>query len=123
MLELAIIAILVALNGMLAGAELALVSARASRLARLAEDTGGFLIRDTNDIGSAFRRIDEDSRIHYLLTYTPINDSFDGKFRTIDVKVERPGVQVFARKGYRAVRSSSLLRPPAYEAPAVAMLE
>jgi putative hemolysin len=38
MLELAIIAILVALNGMLAGAELALVSARASRLARLAED-------------------------------------------------------------------------------------
>jgi len=27
-------------------------------LARLAEDTGGFLIRDTNDLSSAFRRID-----------------------------------------------------------------
>jgi VWFA-related protein len=92
-------------------------------LARLAEDTGGFLIRDTNDIASAFRRIDEDSRIHYLLTYTPGNDNFDGKYRAIDVKVERPGVQVFARKGYRAVRSSSLMRPPAYEAPAVAMLD
>lgn len=92
-------------------------------LARLADDTGGFLIRDTNDIGSAFRRIDEDSRIHYLLTYSPANDTFDGKFRTIDVKVGRPGVQVFARKGYRAVRSSGLLRAPAYEAPAVALLD
>lgn len=92
-------------------------------LARLAEDTGGFLIRDTNDIGSAFRRIDEDSRIHYLLTYSPSNNTFDGKFRTIDVKVARPGVQIFARKGYRAVRSSAPLRAPTYEAPAVALLD
>ena len=30
-------------------------------LARLSGDTGGFLIRDTNDLGSAFRRIDEDA--------------------------------------------------------------
>ena len=92
-------------------------------LARLAEDTGGFLVRDTNDIGSAFRRIDEDSRIHYLLTYTPKNDTFDGTFREIDVKVQRPGVQIFARKGYRAVRTPGLLRTPAYEAPAIALLE
>jgi VWFA-related protein len=92
-------------------------------LAHLSEDTGGFLIRDTNDIGSAFRRIDEDSRIHYLLTYSPSNETFDGKFRSIDVKIARPGVQIFARKGYRAVRTSGAVRPPAYEAPAVAMLE
>ncbi len=92
-------------------------------LATLADGTGGFLVRDTNNIGSAFRRIDEDSRIHYLLTYTPKNDTFDGKFRSIDVKVARPGVQIFARKGYRAVRSPGLLRTPAYEAPAVALLD
>ena len=92
-------------------------------LATLADGTGGFLVRDTNDIGTAFRRIDEDSRIHYLLTYTPKNDTFDGKFRAIDVKVERPGVQIFARKGYRAVRTPGLLRTPAYEAPAVALLD
>jgi len=36
-------------------------------LATLAQDTGGFLVRDTNDIGQAFRRIEEDSRFHYLL--------------------------------------------------------
>ena len=73
-------------------------------LARLAEETGGFLIEQSNDLSSAFRRIDEDNRFHYLLTYSPSNAVFDGKFRTIRVKVRRPGVQVFARKGYRATR-------------------
>ncbi len=92
-------------------------------LARLAEDTGGFLVRDSNDIGSAFRRIEEDSRVHYLLTYSPRNDTFDGTFRRIDVKIARPGVQIFARKGYRAVRSPARLAAPTYEAPAVALLD
>ncbi len=91
-------------------------------LGRLADDTGGFLIRDTNDLSSAFRRIDEDNRFHYLLTYSPSNSEFDGKFRTIHVKVKREGLQVFARKGYLAVH-----RPAApflsYEAAALAALE
>ena len=91
-------------------------------LARLADDTGGFLIRDTNDLSSAFRRIDEDNRFHYLLTYSPSNAEFDGKFRTIQVRVKRPGVQVFARKGYLAVRRAA---PPglSYEVAALAALD
>jgi VWFA-related protein len=90
-------------------------------LARLAEDTGGFLIRDTNDLDSAFRRIDEDNRFHYLLTYTPSNADFDGKFRTIQVKLKREGMQVFARKGYLAVRRAAL-PGTSYEAAALAAL-
>ena len=91
-------------------------------LARLASDTGGFLVAESNDLTSAFKRIDEDNQFHYTLSYTPSNTDFDGKFRTIDVKTDRPGVQVFARKGYRAIR-----RPPGsetadYEVPALAML-
>ena len=50
-------------------------------LARLAEDTGGFLVEQSNDLSAAFRRIDEDNQFHYLLTYSPINATFDGKFR------------------------------------------
>ena len=68
-------------------------------LTTLAEDTGGFMVRDTNDIGSAFRRIDEDMRFHYLLSYSPKNPVYDGKFRTISVKVKRAGLNVFARRG------------------------
>jgi len=73
-------------------------------LARLADDTGGFLVEQSNDLSAAFRRIDEDNQFHYLLTYSPINTTFDGKYRSIRVKVRRPSTQVFARRGYRAVR-------------------
>jgi VWFA-related protein len=94
-----------------------------SGLARLAEDTGGFLVEQTNDLSSAFRRIDEDNQFHYLLTYSPKNADFDGKFRAIRVKVRRPATQVFARKGYRAVRTSRALDPGSYEIPALALLD
>ena len=73
-------------------------------LARLAHETGGFLVEQSNDLSAAFRRIDEDNRFHYLLTYSPANTNFDGRFRAIAVRIGRPGTQVFARKGYRATR-------------------
>ena len=91
-------------------------------LAQLAENTGGFLIRDTNDLSSAFRRIDEDNRFHYVLTYSPTNPEFDGKFRTIQVKVRRDGAQVFSRKGYIAVRRPAS-GPLSYEAAALSALD
>jgi VWFA-related protein len=92
-------------------------------LAQLAEDTGGFLVRDTNDLRKAFERIDEDQRFHYLLTYSPQNQKFDGTFRNISVKVSRPGTKVFARKGYRALRFAPTLPVLDYEAPALAALD
>jgi VWFA-related protein len=92
-------------------------------LARLAEDTGGFLVDETNDLSSAFRRIDEENQYHYLLTYSPTNIEVDGKFRAIQVKVKRPGTQVFARKGYRAIRSAPPPTNDSYETPALALLD
>ncbi len=91
-------------------------------LARLSQDTGGFLIEGSNDLSSAFRRIDEDNQFHYLLTYSPKNAALDGKFRTIQVKVARPGMQVFARKGYRAL-SAAKTTDAGFDAPAVALLD
>jgi VWFA-related protein len=92
-------------------------------LARLAEQTGGFLIEGSNDLSSAFRRIDEDNQFHYLLSYSPRNSSVDGKYRAIQIKVQRSGVEVFARKGYRALGSVRSSDTGAYEAPAVALLD
>jgi VWFA-related protein len=91
-------------------------------LARLAQDTGGLLIEGSNDLSSAFRRIDEDHQFHYLLTYSPTNSVFDGKFRAIQVKVRRPGAQVFARKGYRASRTAPGIDGPALEIAALNLL-
>jgi VWFA-related protein len=92
-------------------------------LARLAADTGGFLVEQSNDLSSAFRRIDEDNRFHYLLTYSPKNTDFDGKFRAIQVKVRRPGTQVFARKGYRAIRAPAPVDAGGFETHALALLD
>ena len=91
-------------------------------LARLAADTGGLLIEGSNDLASAFRRIDEDHRFHYLLTYSPKNPVLDGKFRAIQVKVRRPGTDVFARKGYRATPPSAGIDALAHETAAIRLL-
>jgi VWFA-related protein len=94
-----------------------------SGLTQLADETGGFLIRDTNDAASAFRRMEEDMRFHYLLAYSPTNENYDGKFRTITVKVSRPGVHVQSRQGYYAVRAADATPLRTYEAPALVQLD
>jgi VWFA-related protein len=95
-----------------------------SGLGTLADQTGGFLIANSNDLRGGFTKIDTDMRNYYVLTYVPTNAKYDGKFREIDVKVRRPGMQVRARKGYFAVRPSTNVSPIlTYEAPALAVLE
>jgi VWFA-related protein len=92
-------------------------------LGQLANQTGGFLIHDTNDAGAAFRRIEEDMRFYYLLSYSPSNTSYDGRFRTISVKVTRPGAQVQTREGYFALKPVESTPLKAFEAPALAQLD
>jgi VWFA-related protein len=92
-------------------------------LSLLADQTGGFLINNTNDLASGFKRIDLDRRFHYLLTYTPENTDFNGEWRSIAVKVPSRDVQVRARSGYQAVRTPGAIPLLAYEGRAVADLE
>jgi VWFA-related protein len=77
-----------------------------SSLEWIADSTGGILVHDTNDLTGAVRRISSDLRSYYILGYTPTNDTFDGRFRKITVKVRRRGMDVRARSGYFAVRST-----------------
>lgn len=95
-----------------------------SGLSQLADQTGGFLIANSNDLRSGFARIDSDMRNYYLLTYVPTRGEYDGRFRTIDVRVSRPNVRVSARKGYFAVRPSATGAPVlTYETAPLAALE
>jgi len=93
-----------------------------SGLGELADQTGGFLIRDTNDLSAGLRRIDEDMRAHYVMTYMPKNQEYDGRFRQISVKLSRPNLDVQTRKGYYAVDHTIASPVLAYEAPALAAL-
>lgn len=71
-------------------------------LVTLAGDTGGKAFLDTNDLGSVFDRVQKDTSIYYVLGYKSNNPMRDGKYRHIQVKVNRPGIKLEARKGYYA---------------------
>ena len=73
-------------------------------LGRLAKDTGGFLIENTNDLGSGVARMKQERTTYYLLAYQPTNARFDGKFRRVGVKVKRSKVNLKARPGYIAAQ-------------------
>jgi VWFA-related protein len=91
-----------------------------SGLGSLADETGGFLIHDTNDLVAGLRRIADDMHGYYMLTYMPQNKDYDGRFRQISVKVTRSNVDVQSRKGYYAVESVGQLPVLDFEAPAIA---
>jgi len=91
-------------------------------LKMLSEDTGGFLIRDTNNLSAGLSRIAEDMQTYYLLAYVPVNQEFDGRFRRIEVKVDVPGAMVQFRRGYYAVDTTLDEPLLEYEAPAVALV-
>ncbi len=71
-------------------------------LRTLAENTGGLTSVGTNDLSAALRRIADGVSAYYLLGYYSTNTRFDGRYRSIDVKVAQPRVQVSARRGYLA---------------------
>jgi len=91
-------------------------------LGQLANETGGLLISGTNSPGPRLRQVNDDLHSYYVLTYTPKNSDYDGKFRQIGVKVKRSGVDVQARKGYYAVGARYDTPVMAFEAPALAIL-
>jgi len=76
-------------------------------LQSLAEDTGGFAAVNSNDFTKAWERVVADNSSYYVLGYYPKNDKRDGRFRKLEVKVRREGVEVRTRKGYTAPRGKA----------------
>ncbi len=70
----------------------------------LADASGGFSVRNTNDLGAGIDRIAEESRV-YLLGFYPPEGKSEREWRKLKVEVKRPGLTVRARRGYT-------LRPP-----------
>jgi VWFA-related protein len=66
----------------------------------LAVQTGGFSVRNKNDLEAALQRIARESEVYYLLGFQPSEVGKTGTYRRIEVRVRRPDVQVRARRGY-----------------------
>lgn len=70
--------------------------------ASVAAETGGRVVRNTNDLTAGLQRLERESRAYYLLGFSPSGIEPDGSFRRLEVGVERPGARVLARRGYYA---------------------
>ena len=68
----------------------------------VAEATGGVAYYNTNAIGPAVLKALDNGANYYSMAYVPPNTEYDGKYHRIDVKVDRPGVNLVFRKGYYA---------------------
>jgi VWFA-related protein len=88
----------------------AILRARQDTLRALAADTDGTAVINTNNIDGALRRIVDDLSSYYLMGYYTTNTKLDGRFRSITVRVKRPGTTVRARKGYRGYTTEELAR-------------
>lgn len=109
------------------------LGARLTTMRTLAEQTDGMAVVESNDIESGLKRIATDLSSYYLLGYYSTNAKLDGRYRTIKVRVKRPGVDVRARRGYRAATaeevrpqrtptSRGITTPAAVSAPVTAAL-
>ena len=91
-----------------------------STLRQLAEDTGGVLIGNTNDLGKGLQRVTADLASYYEVAYAPKNADADGSFRRIEVKVARKGVDVTSRSGYFALPATDSAPLLPFELPLLA---
>jgi Ca-activated chloride channel family protein len=80
-----------------------IVRSRPSRdLRKIADETGGgyFELTKTADLAPTFSRVAQELRSQYLLGFAPT--ALDGKVHKLDVKVNRAGMTVRARRSYLA---------------------
>ncbi|MEJ2010332.1 MAG: VWA domain-containing protein, partial [Acidobacteriota bacterium] len=80
-----------------------LISNGVTAMKALARHTGGRAIYDTNDIAGSIRRVVENSKVTYVLAYYPQNVQWNGEYRKITVRVDRPGLSLQYRHGYAAL--------------------
>jgi VWFA-related protein len=68
----------------------------------VAEATGGVAYYNTNDLKTAVSKAIENGANYYGLSYVPPSLRYDGRYHSISVKVDRPGVKLAYRTGYNA---------------------
>ncbi len=73
----------------------------------LARNTGGQSFA-RQDLSVCLETIGRTTSVTYLLGYVPEKKELDGRFRHIEVRVDRPDLRVLHRRGYYAARTPKL---------------
>lgn len=64
----------------------------------IARQSGGFLVRNSNDFG--LKSVMEDQQGYYLIGFRPTEETFDRKFHHIKARLKRRGLTVRTRAGF-----------------------
>lgn len=87
------------------------VRSRPSRdLRRISDETGGgyFELQKTDELAPTFTRVAQELRSQYLIGFAPI--ALDNRVHKLEVKVNKPGMTVRARKSYLATAEKPVSR-------------
>lgn len=85
----------------------------------LAEQTGGFAVRNTNDLQGGIRKVLDDQKSYYLIGYQPDASTFDpsrNRFNKLTVRIKRAGLKVRYRSGFFGIKDEDV-KPVAKRTP------
>ena len=73
-------------------------------LKTIAAESGGevYFPQDGVTLAEDYRRVIENLRRRYVITYTSTNPSRDGQWRDVEIRTQAPGTVVNSRGGYFA---------------------
>ena len=74
---------------------------------QIADATGGAAFFNTNDLTEAVEQSLHQGATYYTLSYTPSDSRPDGRFRTIQLSIHKPGLHLAYRRGYYADRPAT----------------
>ena len=83
-------------------------SASQETMKAVADETGGKVYINQNEVATGVALAMQDNSASYTIGYYPEDKKWDGKYRSIKVKLAREAVQVRHRHGYFAIDPSQL---------------
>jgi VWFA-related protein len=84
------------------------VTASQETMREMARETGGVAYVNQNDIKNGAALATNDSAASYTLGYYPSDKKWDGKYRSIKVKLNHDGTDIRYRRGYFAIDPSQV---------------
>jgi len=84
------------------------VTASQEAMKEMARETGGIAYVNQNEIKQGVALAMDDSLAYYTIGYYPDDKKWDGKYRSIKIKMNRDGTDARYRKGYFAVDPAEL---------------
>jgi VWFA-related protein len=79
-------------------------------MTEVAQQTGGTICINNNDLGDCVKTAMEEGSSYYELAYYPDASSWHGEFHRIIVKTTRPGIQLSFREGYFARSTDTIAK-------------